>query len=124
MSILNNKWFSFLLGSRDTLPLFLAILTCLGISVYLGQLLPQLIAELFESYEGEELFFLAMRWLLFIYLVEYVNRVCYTISTTRYIKHVLLHIRLYCYRSGSIATKPSAPNRKAKSSPWERSSPA
>ena len=97
MSISNSKWSSFLLD-RVSLFLSLVIFTCLGVAAYLGYLLPQSIATLFETYQDEKLFFEIIKFLLIIYMCEYLNRVIYTITTNKYVQHALLQTRLYCYR--------------------------
>ena len=98
MSILKSRSFKYLL-SKESLPLVLLVLVCLGVSSYLGYLLPQLIADLFEKYDGEgRFFFEIIKVLLFIHSLEYANRVIYTTATSRFVQKMLLRVRVYCYR--------------------------
>ena len=112
----SKKWFSFLL-KKQHLVLLIIIFSCLGVAMYLGHLLPQYIASLFETYQDEQLFFEVIKFLLYIYVAEYLNRVIYTTTTTRYVQRVLLDVRVYCYREWLLSYDTQRSNKREKEFP-------
>jgi ATP-binding cassette subfamily B protein len=70
----------------------------LTVSIYLGIQIPQRTAELYKSFHGDlEFFKSTISILLVIFLIEYVNRVMYQISTDKYIQKLIFQARSTCY---------------------------
>jgi ATP-binding cassette subfamily B protein len=96
MSTSKIKWSNFFLfeGSKIIIG-FVSI--CLVISAVLGGLVPPMIADLSTSYNDEDLFFLSIRNLLFLFLGVYVNRSVYQLGINKYVKLLVQNVRSWCY---------------------------
>ena len=93
-----NSWFDYLY-LRDHKRLILLILIALGASAYLGFLTPQLISDLYSSYDNDELFHPALKSIGILIVAEYFVQVAYQLSLSRYIQHLIQHIRLKSFSS-------------------------
>jgi ABC-type multidrug transport system fused ATPase/permease subunit len=69
------------------------ILVALGGASYLGYITPRLISELYASYDNKEKFYPILYKLGTLFVFEYLVQVTYQVSLTRYIQHLLQHIR-------------------------------
>lgn len=116
MNFLNNKWFKILYVKK--LGVFIPLLLIfLGVAAYLGQLLPKLMANLFESYDNKEEFLKNLTILGYIFGVEYINRVIYQISINKYVENVILQTRNYCYQNWIKSYEIQKSGSKAKEFP-------
>ncbi len=92
----NNSWSRYLYLPRY-LPLILLVLTCLLISAYLGFLTPKAISNLYQSYTNQEQFDSAFHFLIILFAAEYLNRIIYQISVTKYVQKLVEYVRSLCY---------------------------
>lgn len=69
------------------------IVIALGGASYLGYITPKLISELYASYDQKENFYPVLRKLGTLFIFEYLVQVTYQVSLTRYVQHLLQHIR-------------------------------
>ena len=117
MSILRSKWFKILWDWKIGVFLTVALIA-LVVASFLGYHLPKMIADLFESYDRDRTFFIQnATCLLFIYLGEYFNRVLYSLTLNRFIQHILIKIRLYCYSEWLLSYEVHQSNEKKKEYP-------
>jgi ABC-type multidrug transport system fused ATPase/permease subunit len=89
------------------------ILVFLVVSAYLGQLLPKMMASLAKTYEVKELFFADLKVLFFIFIGEYLNRVCYQLSINKYVQYTLLNTRKYCYENWLLSFEAQKSSKKS-----------
>lgn len=69
------------------------IAIALGGAAYLGYITPRLISELYASYDAKENFEPVLYKLGTLFIFEYIVQVTYQVSLTRYVQHLLQHIR-------------------------------
>ncbi len=69
------------------------IVIALGGASYLGYITPRLISELYASYDQKENFYPVLWKLGTLFICEYLVQVTYQLSLTRYVQHLLQHIR-------------------------------
>lgn len=69
------------------------IVIALGGASYLGYITPRLISELYASYDAKENFYPVLYKLGVLFICEYLVQVTYQVSLTRYVQHLLQHIR-------------------------------
>lgn len=69
------------------------IVIALGGAAYLGYITPRLVSELYASYEHKENFYPVLWKLGTLFVFEYLVQVIYQVSLTRYVQHLLQHIR-------------------------------
>ena len=93
MNILKNNLFK----SPVYIFVWLVILTCLGISSWLGIQVPQVIKELFANYDDKTAYFESWWSLAYIYGGVYINRLVYQLTINKTIQHLLQNVRTDCY---------------------------
>ncbi len=116
MNFLETRWFKILFVHRLRFVL-LFLFVFLGVAAYLGQMLPKLMAQLFEGYKNEEEFFEILSSLGFVFFAEYLNRVLYQLSINKYVQHVILQTRNYCYRNWIKSFEVQKSGKKSKEYP-------
>lgn len=90
-SLKSNLWKHLWLKSEA--PLVAFILLNLMISAVTGYLTPRLITDFYQSLKNETSFNQHFMWLAILFVVEYVNRFFFQISTHKYIQLLLMDIR-------------------------------
>lgn len=98
MNFLKTNWFE-IIYVRKLAYVLVILFVFLGIAAYLGQMLPKIMADLFESYDNKELFLEKLQLLGFVFVGEYLNRVLYQLSINKYVQYVILQTRNYCYQN-------------------------
>lgn len=97
MSTSKIKW-SKIFIFKGAVPSLIITFLCLGISAYLGLLVPQKITELGRQYEDAELYYNVIQSLMFVFIAVYINRVIYQLVINRYVMSLMRHIRDLCFR--------------------------
>ena len=89
---LKSKWWTYL-WIRSEWFLVLFILINVLISAVTGYLTPRFITDFYKSLNKTDEFNHQLMLLVILYVSEYLNRFCFTLSTHRYIQHLLAGIR-------------------------------
>lgn len=92
MSISKSSWSNYLYLPQQK-KLIILIFIALAGSAYLGYLTPKLIRDLYVNYESDTLFIPSLWNLGFLFVFEYLAQVVYQVSLTKYVQHILQHIR-------------------------------
>ena len=97
MNTSKNKWSDLLFypGSR---LLVIAVIGCLAMASVLGILVPRQVTELARAYGDEPKYIQAMILLGAVFLGTYLNRVGYQLLVNVYIRNLVQHVRMKCYR--------------------------
>lgn len=97
MSTSRIKWYKFLVCPGTLFLVIIAVAT-LFLAAYLGYLIPINIKNLFASYDDKNIFLGSIVSLGVIFIVEYVNRLFYQLSSEKYVNEVVLNIRNFSYK--------------------------
>lgn len=96
MSTSQIRWYD-IFKFKGIYPLALVILTCLGISAFLGGKVPGMIAELSRTYEDLEMFKQSLINLSIIFGAVYINRAFYQVGVNKFIQLLVRRVRNFCY---------------------------
>lgn len=96
MSTSQIKWFD-IFKFKGIGPLMLVVLTCLGISAFLGSQIPGLIAELSRTYDDLSLFKQSLINLSVVFIGVYLNRAIYQVGVNKFIQLLVRRVRNFCY---------------------------
>lgn len=92
MNISQNSLSEYLYLPEKKKLIFLILVALAGAS-YLGYITPLLISDLYASYDAKENFEPVLYKLGLLFIFEYLVQVTYQVSLTRYVQHLLQHIR-------------------------------
>lgn len=92
MNISQNSLSEYLYLPEKKKLIFLILVALAGAS-YLGYITPILISDLYASYDAKENFEPVLYKLGLLFIFEYLVQVTYQVSLTRYVQHLLQHIR-------------------------------
>ena len=92
MSSSKNKWYSYFYyeGCGKVVAL---MLISLGLSSYIGYLIPELLVKLSEYYESTEKYYEVIKLFFIIYVVSYIFRAAYQIGVNIYIRDIIGNVR-------------------------------
>ena len=92
MSSSKNKWYSYFYyeGCGKVVAL---MLISLGLSSYIGYLIPELLVKLSENYESTEKYYEVIKLFFIIYVVSYIFRAAYQIGVNIYIRDIIGNVR-------------------------------
>jgi ABC-type multidrug transport system fused ATPase/permease subunit len=96
VTILPSKLSDYLYLPQRKFLLILIAAALLG-ATYLGYITPGLIAELYASYESHSNFEDVLWKLGLLFIFEYIVQVTYQVSLTRYVQHLLQHMRMHSF---------------------------
>lgn len=71
---------------------------CLGLSIFIGYSIPQMISKLFDSFGNDQYFWEVGKLLAVVFFLEYINRFIYSLAVNKYVQYLMLQIRDICYR--------------------------
>ena len=91
-SSLKSNWWTYI-WLKSEAPLAIFIVINLMISAVTGYLTPKFITAFYESINNDATFKQEMTYLIVLFIVEYLNRFLFTISSHRYIQILLTEIR-------------------------------
>jgi ATP-binding cassette subfamily B protein len=87
-----NRWWTYLWLESET-PLIVTIFITVGVSALTGYLTPRLITSFYESLNNEAVFHQDFRYLVMLFIGEYLNRFIFQVCTQRYIQLLLSSVR-------------------------------
>ncbi len=102
MSTSKSKW-SDLLFFKGCGILVAFVLVCLLVASALGILVPRQVTELSRAYENKNEYIKALWYLGAIFVGTYVNRVAYQLLINVYIRRLVQHVRMTCYKKWMMA---------------------
>lgn len=97
MNILKNKWFEYIYIPGQKILIFFIFIS-LGMSGIIGYYTPKVINDLYASFQGKTSFEGSIKFLVILFVMEYIASVMYQISLNRYIQKLLLYVRSKSYR--------------------------
>jgi ATP-binding cassette subfamily B multidrug efflux pump len=98
MSTLKTNWQKIFLF-KGIKPLAVFVFVTLVISAVLGALVPIGIKQLGDAYSDKTQFYEQLKYLLFLFIGIYVNRVIYQFGVIKFVKLLMNNARNVCYRS-------------------------
>tara|TARA_B100001971_G_scaffold215195_1_gene260259 strand:+ start:86126 stop:87919 length:1794 start_codon:yes stop_codon:yes gene_type:complete len=97
MNFLTSKWFEYIYIPGHKLLLFF-IAVSLMMSAVIGYYTPKVINDLYASFQAKTSFDEAIKFLIILFVAEYISSVIYQISLNRYIQMLLQYIRSKSYQ--------------------------
>ncbi|MEE3079968.1 MAG: ABC transporter ATP-binding protein [Bdellovibrionota bacterium] len=70
---------------------------CLGVSSFLGAMVPRLMNELTSSYSNEEVFYNVLKNLTLVFIFTFANRSTYNLIINKYVVNLIQNVRSFCY---------------------------
>ena len=70
---------------------------CLGVSSFLGAMVPRLMNELTSSYSNEEVFYNVLKNLTLVFVFTFANRSTYNLIINKYVVNLIQNVRSFCY---------------------------
>jgi len=92
MSSSKSKWYSHFIYDGFLKVMAFMLLT-LGLSSYLGYLIPELLVKLSENYSFSTKYYETIQVFLFVYIASYILRASYQISVNIYIRDIVGNVR-------------------------------
>lgn len=102
MSTSKSKW-SELIFYPGSGMLVGAVIMCLAFASGLGILVPRQVTELARTYGNEQDYIVALWLLSGVFFGTYVNRVVYQLLVNVYIRNLVQHVRMKCYKKWMLA---------------------
>src|SRR5690606_457857 len=93
---LKNNWWTYL-WLKSEKPLIIFIVFNILISSVTGYLTPIFIQGFYDSLNDNVRFFQELYLLLGLFIVEYLNRFCFSVSTNKYVQLLLIEVRRQSY---------------------------
>ena len=90
------RWYD-IFRFKGIYPLALVILTCLGISAFLGGQIPGMIANLSRTYDDLDKFKQSLISLSILFGAVYINRAFYQVGVNKFIQLLVRRVRNFCY---------------------------
>lgn len=87
-----NRWWTYL-WLESEIPLLVVIFTTVGVSALTGYLTPRLVSSFYEALGKEDVFQQDFRYLVMLFVGEYLNRFIFQVCTQRYIQLLITAVR-------------------------------
>ena len=111
MHSLRSSWSEYIY-LKDQKFLIVVIALTLAVSSYVGFVTPQVIKDLYESYQGsEEVTYKAIYALAIVFGLEYLSSVFYQLAINRYVQKLLDHIRSMSFTRWILSIETAGKNQ-------------